>query len=198
MARRRNRERVYDYILRLVENMGEIENPRKLQRTVKLPSGERAPTAEVIEALIRQREVNERIDQIAARFSAREFTVRGLDGDFGTVADQGDRFQFYRYRADIGQMTADQLHNYLSRLNEWTDDAFYEMDERWRQNTITAIIDVHGVRSSRRLVNWIQNMSIEQFIEIMYTNDVSIEYVYTDEGRDGALEELAAYFGLNL
>ena len=87
----------------------------------------------------------------------------------------------------------DALQAYIKNLESALQFSQEDRDEQWRNNTLKAIENVYG-ESADGLIAKIKAMPLSDFVLVMQTQDVSIDYVYLALYMDQTLEKLASYF----
>lgn len=85
------------------------------------------------------------------------------------------------------------LQAYIKNLESALQFSQEDRDEKWRENTIKAIENVYG-STADDLIAYIKSMPLNDFVLVMQTQDVSVDYVYLALYMDQSLEKLAAYF----
>lgn len=147
-----------------------------------------------------QARVNKLLQQRDDRYADKEYKIlseKGKEvGTRRTVKD--DRLSALNNRkfskAPESFENTKQAETYLNRLKAFDKDHFNGLDYKWRKNMNDAIQKVHGTGRSEKLINHINSMSIDDWLEIMYTNDIDVSFVYTDSEKANAMAELESYF----
>lgn len=142
-----------------------------------------------------QREANRIIAGVNARYGNERFNVTGDSGTYRTVADDSPVERRRAYTRDVGKISSFRdLRKYYDRVAGITKEYFEENDEQWKENFITAVEDAYGQEGGAPLIELVQNMSTEEFVYTMITNDVSIEFVYTSTELEDSLMEMIEIF----
>lgn len=167
-----------------------------LQRNVKREIQQAIPKQVTRRELQRaQRYATDKFNKQQKRFANREFRIlqNGQLTPTGTkVKQQMTQRKRFKYTKSFESFDSDEARReYIKRLYSTVDNS----NEMWRENTIVAIQKVHGITATQDLVDYIQSLPINQFVEVMLTTDFNVAYVYTDAEKDTALEEIATYFG---
>lgn len=86
--------------------------------------------------------------------------------------------------------------NYMEHLQTYLERGIEWYDERYKANTIKAIENVFGKTNAAELVERIKSIPTDEFVFLMETQDLEIEYIYLDDvsGWDEKLTEIEAYF----
>lgn len=71
-----------------------------------------------------------------------------------------------------------------------------ERDEKWRKNVVKALKNAYG-DAANTLIAHIKAMPIEDFVLVMDTQDVSIDYVYLALYLNESLDKIASYFDVD-
>jgi len=89
-----------------------------------------------------------------------------------------------------------ELENYIQHLKNYIKKGISYYDELYRANTIQAIENLFGETAAAPLVARIKSLKIDEFIFLMETQDIELEYLYVDDGTemDDRLEMIAQYF----
>lgn len=140
-----------------------------------------------------QKSANDIIMRHAQRFDDLPTKIPGApDNVAPKVGDiRGGSPSPFIYSKSFDSFTSEkEFDSYLARLVNFNEERLMKNDEQFRDNFISAIRYVYGEEKSKEAASIIKAMSIEDFIREVYVRDIDISFVYTEEDRDNAWENL--------
>ncbi len=148
-----------------------------------------------------QQRANERIKKTASRnaklpfipLSERGWATPGAHRTVGQQTPTPPRL----YRKKLSEFTSlSSLEAYIKNLEKSLSISLDERDEKWRENVVKALKNVYG-DAANPLIAHIKAMPIEDFVLVMDTQDVSIDYVYLALYLNESLDKVTAYFDVD-
>lgn len=77
-----------------------------------------------------------------------------------------------------------ELMEYMEHLQRHIDRGLEYYDNIWRENTIKALIDSFGETQTLLLVKRLRAMPLDEFVFMMETQDIDLNYFYPSAGSD--------------
>lgn len=118
-----------------------------------------------------------------------------VPGAYRTVKSDGYKKKPRGYTKEISAFKSiKELYDYISHLDALNKKTIKDLDELWRDNTITSIIKTYGETSAAHIIDFLKKIPLSQFVYLMETQDVTINFIYDSIWLDNGFELIEGYF----